>query len=104
MDGFEVVRRIPEESRPLIVFVTAYQQYRRAARAKAHPQSPARRSTIAEVIVERLILVHRRMIVQDASCDIRAAVTAASSDHNLVTKPFGEARAAVTIHASVRSL
>jgi two-component system LytT family response regulator len=27
MDGFEVVRRIPEESRPLIVFVTAYQQY-----------------------------------------------------------------------------
>jgi two-component system LytT family response regulator len=26
-DGFEVVRRIPEESRPLIVFVTAYQQY-----------------------------------------------------------------------------
>src|SRR5689334_24028948 len=27
MDGFEVVRRIPPESRPLIVFVTAYQQY-----------------------------------------------------------------------------
>jgi two-component system LytT family response regulator len=27
MDGFEVVRRIPEGSRPLIVFVTAYQQY-----------------------------------------------------------------------------
>lgn len=27
MDGFEAVRRIPEESRPLIVFVTAYQQY-----------------------------------------------------------------------------
>lgn len=27
MDGFEVVRRIPDESRPLIVFVTAYQQY-----------------------------------------------------------------------------
>src|SRR5687768_12250564 len=27
MDGFEVVRSIPEESRPLIVFVTAYQQY-----------------------------------------------------------------------------
>jgi two-component system LytT family response regulator len=27
MDGFEVVRRIAEESRPLIVFVTAYQQY-----------------------------------------------------------------------------
>jgi|ERR1051325_8517582 two-component system LytT family response regulator len=27
MDGFEMVRRIPEESRPLIVFVTAYQQY-----------------------------------------------------------------------------
>lgn len=27
MDGFEVVRRIPQESRPLIVFVTAYQQY-----------------------------------------------------------------------------
>ena len=27
MDGIEVVRRIPEESRPLIVFVTAYQQY-----------------------------------------------------------------------------
>ena len=27
MDGFEVVRRMPEESRPLIVFVTAYQQY-----------------------------------------------------------------------------
>jgi two-component system, LytTR family, response regulator len=27
MDGFEVVRRIPSESRPLIVFVTAYQQY-----------------------------------------------------------------------------
>ena len=27
MDGFDVVRRIPEESRPLIVFVTAYQQY-----------------------------------------------------------------------------
>jgi two-component system LytT family response regulator len=27
MDGFEVVRRIPEKSRPLIVFVTAYQQY-----------------------------------------------------------------------------
>ena len=27
MDGFEVVRRIPEESRPLIVFITAYQQY-----------------------------------------------------------------------------
>ena len=27
MDGFEALRRIPEESRPLIVFVTAYQQY-----------------------------------------------------------------------------
>lgn len=27
MDGFELVRRIPEEARPLIVFVTAYQQY-----------------------------------------------------------------------------
>jgi two-component system LytT family response regulator len=27
MDGFEVVRRIPPESRPLIVFATAYQQY-----------------------------------------------------------------------------
>jgi two-component system LytT family response regulator len=27
MDGFEVVRRIPPEARPLIVFVTAYQQY-----------------------------------------------------------------------------
>jgi two-component system LytT family response regulator len=27
MDGFDVVRRMPEESRPLIVFVTAYQQY-----------------------------------------------------------------------------
>ena len=27
MDGFEVVRRIPAESRPWIVFVTAYQQY-----------------------------------------------------------------------------
>jgi two-component system LytT family response regulator len=27
MDGFDVVRSIPEESRPLIVFVTAYQQY-----------------------------------------------------------------------------
>jgi two-component system LytT family response regulator len=27
MDGFEVVRRIPPKSRPLIVFVTAYQQY-----------------------------------------------------------------------------
>jgi two-component system LytT family response regulator len=27
MDGFEAVRRIPEEARPLIVFVTAYQQY-----------------------------------------------------------------------------
>jgi two-component system LytT family response regulator len=27
VDGFEVVRRMPEESRPLIVFVTAYQQY-----------------------------------------------------------------------------
>jgi two-component system, LytTR family, response regulator len=27
MDGFEVVRRIPQESRPLIVFVTAYEQY-----------------------------------------------------------------------------
>ena len=27
MDGFELVRRIPPESRPLIVFVTAYQQY-----------------------------------------------------------------------------
>jgi len=27
MDGFEVVRRMPEESRPLVVFVTAYQQY-----------------------------------------------------------------------------
>src|SRR3954467_8098781 len=27
MNGFDVVRRMPEESRPLIVFVTAYQQY-----------------------------------------------------------------------------
>lgn len=27
MDGFDVVRSIPEDSRPLIVFVTAYQQY-----------------------------------------------------------------------------
>jgi two-component system LytT family response regulator len=27
MDGFEVVRRIAPESRPLIVFVTAYEQY-----------------------------------------------------------------------------
>ncbi|HEX8152823.1 MAG TPA: response regulator, partial [Thermoanaerobaculia bacterium] len=89
MDGFEVVRRIPEESRPLIVFVTAYQQYAlEAFRAAA---------------VQYLLKPVEREPLRNALTRVRELVTARSSPSLTAFLERVQQRTAFMQHVAVKS-
>jgi len=89
MDGFEVVRRIPEESRPLIVFVTAYQQYAlEAFRAAA---------------VQYLLKPVEREPLRQALTRVRELVTARSNPSLTAFLERVQERTAFMQHVAVKS-